>query len=150
MKIKRRFILFLAAVISILAVACLSGCSSITVDGEKLKRPDMIVLFRLGLYSPENIRTAKEIKKVYSFFDGAEFVLSDEQLTEEDGNINRKETLSMYYGEVGYYISVAENGKAECTFGDNHYITEEGTVDYAGLRAFVDKKIQQYFDRIKI
>lgn len=149
MKIEGRFILFLAAVISILAVACLAGCSSVTVDGQKLKYPDEITLFRLGLYSPDcEIRTGTEIEKVYSFFDGAEFALSDDTLTEADGNINFKEIVWIYFGEDCYCIAVAENGRAECTFGDNHYITEDGAVDYAGLKAFVDKKIREYLERV--
>ena len=147
---KRKFILLLAAVFLLLILSLLSGCSSITVDGKKLKNPDKITLPRVGLYSyDDDITTRTEIEKVYSFFDGAQFVLSDKTLTEEDGNVNLKETVWIWFGEDFYAVYVAENGRAECTFGDKHYITEEGEVDYVGLNDFVKKKIQEYFDKIK-
>ena len=145
----KNFIAFWSSAILVLIIVCTAGCSSVTVDGEKLKYPDAITLFRLGLYSPYcEIKSRTEIEKVYSFFDGAEFVLSDERLTEDDGNIYFKEIVWICFGDDFYDFSVAENGKAECTFDGQHYISEEGAVDYAGLKAFVDKKIREYLERV--
>lgn len=150
MKIKKKLTVFLLAIISMFAVFCFSGCSSITVDGKKLKNPTKIELPRVWLYYyMGDITNRKEIETVMSYFNGAEFVLSDEELTEADGNVNFEELVWISFGEDKYYVSVAENGRAECTFNDKHYITAEGTVDYTGLNDYVDKKIQEYFDRIK-
>ena len=147
---KKRFTVFWAVIISVVAVVCLSGCSSITVGGKKLRNPDKITLFRVGLYSYDcDVRDRKEINRVFSFFDGAKFVLSDDTLTEEDGNINLSERVWIYFGDDCYYIDVAQNGRAECTFGDRHYITQIGAVDYGALEEFVNNKIQEYLDSIK-
>ena len=151
-KIKKKIVLFLTVVIAVLTVVVFSACSSIsiTVDGKKLKYPDSIKLWRVGLYCPfSEITSRKEIEKVYSFFDGAEFVLSDEELTEADGNINFEESVMIRFGKNTYNVSVAENGKAECCYNDKHYITTEGAVDYNALKAYVDNKIQQHFDNIE-
>ena len=149
MKLRKKIILLLTVFISFIAVTCLSGCSSITVDGKRLTNPEKITLWRVGLYSPFfEITNKKEIEKILSFFDGTEFVLSDDVLTEADGNVNFEESVWLRFGEDAYYISVAENGKAECAFGDNHYITAECTVDYNGLKAYVDNEIQDYLDKI--
>ena len=145
---KRKIILFWAVIIISVAL-CLSGCSSIAVGGKKLRRPDKISLYRLGLYSYDcDITDKKETEKIFSFFDGADFVLSDGKLSEDDGNLNFKEFVGIWFGEDCYFIDIAENGRAQCTFGDKSYITEAGAVDYTALRDFVDAKIREYLDKI--
>lgn len=147
MRLKKKIFLFVSVIISLLAVASLSGCSSITVGGKTLKRPDEITLYRLGLYSPfSTFKKKSEIDNIYSFFNKAEFVLSNEVLTEADGNVIFEEDLELCFGNDTYYVTVAENGKAECSISDTHYITTAGAVDYNGLKTFVDNEIQKYLN----
>ena len=47
MRLKKKIFLLISVIISLLAVASLSGYSSITVGGKTLKRPDEITLYRL-------------------------------------------------------------------------------------------------------
>lgn len=140
MKIKNKFTVFLVAVILLLAVTCFSGCSSITVDGKKLKNPTCIYIQETGFSSHVDILTnGKDIAKVYSFFDGAKFELSDEKLTENDGDIYREICVDVFFGDISYAFHVAENGKTICYFGDDSYISTESAVDYGALKEYIKK-----------
>ena len=139
MKIKKKLTVFLLAIISLFTVLCFSGCSSITIDGKKLRNPNCIYLLETGFSSHVDILTDEEdIDEVFSLFNGAKFVLSDEALTESDGNIFRAIHVDLIFGERNYSFNIAENGKAVCYFGENTYISDENSVDYAALKEFIN------------
>ncbi len=140
MRLKKKIILLLTAVISFITVTCLSGCSSIAVDGEKLTNPCEIVLNETGFSSHIDIITdRKEIEKVFSAFDGADFKLTEEDLAENDGQYFPEIYVTMQFCDKTYWFFVAENGRTRCLYNDKSYISEEGAVDYNALKEYIHK-----------